>query len=242
MFEIRTGEVRAIAKGTRFSVAAVTTAATKKTAASTSALVSTDEGRVRVARENQRGLVAAGHQLTIGHLGAKTDTALPKPALLAAAAQTAFAASRKAMDGMSGDNDANALGDGWGTLLSLGEEKALLPLAEGAQTLLHLPTFLNDRRAVVLAMGSMQALVTLLQTVDENTPPEEVHLETIAELGMPDADRQRILANFVGGRLESYHRLPGGGYEFLAHAKDEAGTLIRGRNGAVSVVGNDDTE
>jgi serine/threonine protein kinase len=121
------------------------------------------------------------------------------------------------------------------------EEKTVAPVLSLGDTLWKLPTKANDQKSIGLSMAGMNALCTLLATADSGEGlPESLDLTTLKELGMEDKDRQRILNLFDENRLLSYRRLPGNGYEIYARCKDSDHTLMRGSNGQVEVIANDD--
>ena len=122
------------------------------------------------------------------------------------------------------------------------EERVILPTVEGVQTALNLPAYLNDRKARIAALASMQAVCTFAGQNGESEMPVNVNLSTLEPLAVPAKDRDQLLACFDGGKLLSYRRLSTGGYEFLAKADDSAHTLIRGRNGKTRIAAIDDLE
>ena len=232
VFEVSSpGSVRAIVRGTRFAV----TAAPDGGPGRARVTVASQEGVVRVVHGDHRRPVAAGQMLTLSPQSPGSGSALPAPSGLTGEAKAVLAAGETAIR--------TAGSGGLGQSLIVLEESVVLPVVEAAQTVARLPQFLADQKQKGVALASAQALGVLLLSADDgDSLPGRVELTTLKELGMESEDRKRILASFEGGRLVSYRPLPNGGYEFLARARDSGRTLIRGRNGAVTIVGNDDTE
>jgi hypothetical protein len=87
----------------------------------------------------------------------------------------------------------------------------------------------------------MQLLCTLAMTADSaDGLPTQLDLATLEPFSLTPGVRERILGCFAGGRLLSYQRLPDGGYELLARADESEHTLIRGRNGAATIISDGD--
>jgi hypothetical protein len=121
-------------------------------------------------------------------------------------------------------------------------ESVAEPTLSLGDTLWKLPTLANDQRAIGLSITGMQAICTLLLTADSGEGlPESIDLKTLKELGMEDKERKSILKLFQDEQLLSYRRLPGGGYEIYARSLDSDHSLLRGSNGKVEVLSNDET-
>ena len=115
------------------------------------------------------------------------------------------------------------------------EESLLMPVVEAFQNIAAIPARMNDGKNVAVAVTSMSALCTLVQTSGgENGNPESLDFQTLAPLSLPEVDKARILKGFQGGRIAGYRALPDGGYEILARANDTRHTWTRGRNGVAS--------
>jgi hypothetical protein len=192
-------------------------------------VVSARSGAVEVDTGKDKKLVEAGKQLK-----AYAEKALREPVAISEE-------ERRALEEQTDLRTEGGLAERVRDFVGGLEEATVIPLLERAANLARLKpaeqaAVISDAKALLKAQTALDAICKTLMAADPDGVPTKLTPDTLEELPLKEEDRKMYLECFEGNRLLSYQKIGADSYEIVARVNDSNRTLLKARDGKITVV------